>query len=71
MKTVVITGSSRGFGFCLAREFRRMGCNVVISAVNGETPQEGRGRTEKRLARGRRAFGRFLTAGFRKRDFFA
>ncbi len=36
MKTVVITGSSRGFGFCLAREFRRMGCNVVISAVNAE-----------------------------------
>ena len=36
MKTVVITGSSRGFGFCLAREFRRIGCNVVLSAVNEE-----------------------------------
>lgn len=36
MKTVVITGSSRGFGFCLAREFRRIGCNIVLSAVNEE-----------------------------------
>ncbi len=36
MKTVVITDSSRGFGFCMAREFRRAGCNVVLSAVNEE-----------------------------------
>jgi len=34
MKTVVITGSSRGFGFCMARQFKGLGCNVVLSAVN-------------------------------------
>lgn len=37
MKTVVITGSSRGFGFCQARKFKELGCNVVLSAVNEET----------------------------------
>lgn len=40
MKTVVITGSSRGFGFCLARKFKELGCNVVLSAVNEETLQK-------------------------------
>lgn len=34
MKTVVITGSSRGFGFCQAKKFKELGCNVVISSVN-------------------------------------
>jgi NAD(P)-dependent dehydrogenase (short-subunit alcohol dehydrogenase family) len=31
MKTIVITGSTRGIGFALAREFLKRGCNVVIS----------------------------------------
>jgi len=31
MKTIVITGSTRGIGFALAREFLKTGCNVVIS----------------------------------------
>ncbi len=31
MKTVVITGSTRGFGFALARSFLEKGCGVVIS----------------------------------------
>lgn len=31
MKTIVITGSTRGIGFALAREFLKNGCNVVIS----------------------------------------
>lgn len=31
MKNVVITGSTRGIGFCMAREFLRSGCNVTIS----------------------------------------
>ena len=31
MKTIVITGSTRGIGFALAREFLKAGCNVVIS----------------------------------------
>lgn len=36
MKTVVITGSARGFGLCQARKFRSLGCNVVLSDVNGD-----------------------------------
>jgi NAD(P)-dependent dehydrogenase (short-subunit alcohol dehydrogenase family) len=31
MKTIVITGSTRGIGFGLARSFLESGCNVVIS----------------------------------------
>jgi len=31
MKTIVITGSTRGIGFALAREFIKHGCQVVIS----------------------------------------
>lgn len=31
MKTIVITGSTRGIGFALAREFLKNGCQVVIS----------------------------------------
>ncbi|SCW49569.1 Short-chain dehydrogenase [Ruminococcaceae bacterium YRB3002] len=33
-QTVVITGSSRGFGLCQAKKFKELGCNVVISGVN-------------------------------------
>lgn len=31
MKTIVITGSTRGIGFGLANEFLKMGCNVMVS----------------------------------------
>ena len=31
MKTIVITGSTRGIGFALARSFLKRGCRVVIS----------------------------------------
>lgn len=34
MKTVVITGSARGFGFALAKDFRKFNYNVVISDIN-------------------------------------
>jgi NAD(P)-dependent dehydrogenase (short-subunit alcohol dehydrogenase family) len=34
MKVVVITGSSRGIGFGLAKAFLRRGCRVVISSRN-------------------------------------
>ncbi len=34
MKTVVITGSARGFGLCQAKKFKELGCNTVISDVN-------------------------------------
>jgi NAD(P)-dependent dehydrogenase (short-subunit alcohol dehydrogenase family) len=36
MKTVVITGSARGFGFCMAKKFKGLGYNVVLSDVNQE-----------------------------------
>jgi len=36
MKTVVITGSSRGFGLSQAKVFRRYGWNIVISATNSQ-----------------------------------
>ncbi len=35
-KTVLITGSSRGLGFELARQFGALGCNVVICARDSE-----------------------------------
>ncbi len=34
MKTVVITGSARGFGYCLAKKFKEAGYNIVLSDVN-------------------------------------
>lgn len=37
MKTVVITGSARGFGFELAKEFRKNDYNVVLSDIVEDT----------------------------------
>ena len=34
MRTIVITGSARGFGFQLAKKFKESGFNVVLSDVN-------------------------------------
>ena len=45
MKTVVITGSTRGLGFEMAKLFRQNGWNVV---VNGVLPAE---RMERRRQR--------------------
>lgn len=51
MKNVVITGSSRGIGFCMAKEFLQAGCNVTLSgrceglaseAANALTPYAGK-----------------------------
>lgn len=36
MKTVVITGSARGFGFAMAKDFRKNNFNVVLSDINEE-----------------------------------
>ncbi|MBR3035944.1 MAG: SDR family oxidoreductase [Lachnospiraceae bacterium] len=36
MKTVVITGSARGLGYEMAKQFRANGWNVVISDINEE-----------------------------------
>ena len=43
MRTVVITGSARGFGFELAKEFKRNNYNVVISDINEERLVEAEG----------------------------
>lgn len=37
MKTVVITGSTRGIGYGLAQEFLKRGCNVVVSGRSPES----------------------------------
>ena len=39
MKNVVITGSTRRIGFCMAKEFLNSGCNVTISGRNKEFPE--------------------------------
>lgn len=39
MKNVVITGSTRGLGFCMAKEFLKEGCCVTFSG-RGEKPSE-------------------------------
>jgi NAD(P)-dependent dehydrogenase (short-subunit alcohol dehydrogenase family) len=31
VKNIVITGSTRGIGLCMAREFLKSGCNVIVS----------------------------------------
>ena len=36
MKTVVITGSARGLGLEMAKDFRRNNFNVIISDLNEE-----------------------------------
>ena len=40
MKTVVVTGSTRGIGLGLAENFLRRGCNVVVSGRNPETVED-------------------------------
>ena len=34
MKTVVITGSARGFGLAMLKDFRKNNCNVVVCDIN-------------------------------------
>ena len=42
MKTAVITGSTRGLGFEMARKFRMNGVNVVINGLNEKFAQNNR-----------------------------
>ncbi len=42
MKSVVITGAARGFGYCLAEEFVKNNYNVVISDVLEENLEKSR-----------------------------
>ncbi|HFB52617.1 MAG TPA: SDR family NAD(P)-dependent oxidoreductase, partial [Anaerolineae bacterium] len=56
MKTIVITGSTRGIGRGLATEFLKRGCNVVISGRTADT-------VERALAELRRDFPAGRIAG--------
>lgn len=47
MKTVVITGSSRGLGFEMAKVFRKSGLNVMLSATNQEVLEKAKKELEK------------------------
>ena len=58
MKTVVITGSSRGLGFETAKCFRRYGWNVMLNGVNGQ-------RLRSAVKELKRIKGRGSVAGFR------
>ncbi|MDP4090319.1 MAG: SDR family NAD(P)-dependent oxidoreductase [Bacillota bacterium] len=42
MKNVVITGSTRGIGFCMAAEFLKAGCNVTLSGRGEALPEAAR-----------------------------
>lgn len=42
MKNVVITGSTRGIGFSMAREFLQAGCNVTLSGRGDAMPEAAR-----------------------------
>lgn len=53
MKTVVITGSARGFGFEMAKLFREKGLNIVISDVNRESLEKAKVEMEKISSKGR------------------
>lgn len=40
MKNIVITGSTRGIGFCMGLEFLKRGCNVTFSGRCSEMPEQ-------------------------------
>lgn len=42
MKNIVITGSTRGVGLCMAREFLKAGCNVTVSGRNEKSFETAR-----------------------------
>lgn len=47
MKTVVITGSARGFGFAMISLFRKAGFNTVICDVNEESLNDAKKKLEE------------------------
>jgi NAD(P)-dependent dehydrogenase (short-subunit alcohol dehydrogenase family) len=50
MKSVVITGSSRGLGLALAKRFRKAGFNVVINGLNADRLETAKQALEPCLA---------------------
>ena len=52
MKTVVITGSARGLGLEMAKEFKKNEFNVVISDLQEEKLLEAKSELEKIEAKG-------------------
>jgi NAD(P)-dependent dehydrogenase (short-subunit alcohol dehydrogenase family) len=40
MKNIVITGSTRGIGLCMAKEFLINGCNVTASGRGAELSEQ-------------------------------
>ncbi len=52
MKTVVITGSTRGLGFEMAVCFRRYGWNVLVNGVNKERLENAVGALKKQKGKG-------------------
>lgn len=53
MKTVVITGSTRGIGFGLADQFLARGCQVMVSGRTQETILQSVAMLEKKYGEGR------------------
>ena len=47
MKTIVITGSARGFGFAMAKDFFARNCNVVLSDLKQENLDKAKEELEK------------------------
>ena len=52
MKTVVITGSARGFGYAMIEEFYQKDCNVVLCDINEEELDKAKERLEKLSSKG-------------------
>ncbi len=40
MKNIVITGSTRGIGFCMAQEFLKNGCNLTVSGRSEKSRED-------------------------------
>ena len=46
-KTAIVTGSSRGIGFAIAKQLGLDGCNIVMVATGAQEKKSGRaGRAE-------------------------
>lgn len=53
MKTVVVTGSGRGFGYEMAKEFLINNCNVVLTDINEEVLKEAKNNLESIKSKGK------------------